>query len=326
LIHRVVQIEATFLAAALIALVATPLAARFARWAGAVDEPGGRRVHTEPTPRCGGLAIVVAFWVGFAVAAAFGRVWLRYAPDAKVFGVLFGGTIIALMGLIDDLRTLPAALRLAVQVLTATVVVVLFGIRIDVMTAFFDGGEYIYLRWLSIPLTVLWIVLLTNAFNWIDGLDGLAAGIAALISVTLLLMSTRAQGTAGSALVSIFGAALAGACIGFLRYNMAPARVFMSDSGAMFIGFVLACMSVIGAYKKATLGILAPMLLFALPVYDVVSTIWRRWRGGRHIMEADRGHVHHRLLDRGWPKQRVVYVLYALTGVLCVAALVFAGR
>ncbi|MFQ6098636.1 MAG: glycosyltransferase family 4 protein [Armatimonadota bacterium] len=323
---RLIQISATFLGAAVVALLATPLAARFARWAGAVDHPGGRRVHTRPTPRCGGLAIVVAFWVGFVIAASFGYAWLRYAPDAKVYGVLFGGTVIALMGLIDDLRGLSATLRLAIQVIVAAIVVMLFGIRIEVMTRFFNGGDYIYLRWVGIPLTVAWIVLLTNAFNWIDGLDGLAAGIAALTSVTLLLMSTQAQGAAGSALVSIFGAALAGACIGFLYYNMAPARIFMSDSGAMFIGFVLACMGVIGAYKKATLGILAPMLLFGVPIYDVITTIWLRWRQGRRLTEADRGHIHHRLLDRGWPKQRIVYVCYAMTGVLCVAALVFAGR
>ncbi|MGD8238270.1 MAG: MraY family glycosyltransferase [Armatimonadota bacterium] len=326
MMRSVLQVEVSFVLAACAALLLTPLAMRFAHRVGALDQPGGRRGHEQATPRCGGLAIFAAFWIAVVVGAVVGR----WTPDLQAWGVLVGGAAIMLMGLADDLWGLPVLARIVAQVAVAAVVATVFGIRIEILSNYFGAsGKYIYLDHLSLPATVLWLVLITNGLNWIDGLDGLAAGITALAAVTLALMGLGTHGyaataTAGVALftVAVFGSALAGTAVGFLRHNLPPARVFMGDSGSMFLGFVLGCIAVIGAFKKATLGILVPVLALGVPIWDFVSTIWLRWRNGQPIHVADSTNFHYRLLSRGLSKRGVLYLLYAATGALCVIALV----
>jgi len=317
--QRLWQSESSFLVAALAALALSPLAWRFAHLVGAMDQPDERRKHPHPTPRCGGLAILLAFWLGVGAAALLDTGFLT----RPTWGILLGATAISLMGLADDIRSLPVGLRLGIQVVVALAVVWGFDVQFAVLTRYGGNGPYIYLHWLSIPVSVLWIVGLTNAFNWMDGLDGLAAGIAALAGITLVLMAAANPGLGGSLVVVVLAAALAGAAIGFLRYNFSPAWLFMGDSGSMFLGFVLACVAVVGAFKKATLGILVPPLAFAVPIYDALSTVWIRWRSGQPVHAADRRNVHYRLLDRGLSQERVVYLLYAATAVCCVVALLF---
>ncbi|MFQ6132092.1 MAG: MraY family glycosyltransferase [Armatimonadota bacterium] len=317
--QRLWQSESSFLVAALAALALTPLAWRLAHRIGALDQPEARRVHRHPIPLCGGLAMLAAFWLGVGAAALVDTRFLT----RPTWGILLGATAISVMGLADDIRSLPVSLRLLVQVIVAAAVAWGFDVQIAVLTRYGGDGPYIYLQWLAVPASVVWIVAITNAFNWIDGLDGLAAGIAALAGITLLLMAAANPGLGGSLVVVVLAGALAGAATGFLRYNFSPAWIFMGDSGSMFLGFVLACVALVGAFKKATLGILVPPLAFAVPIYDAVSTMWIRWRSGQPVHAADRRNVHHRLLDRGLSPQRVVYLLYAATAVCCVVALIF---
>ncbi len=320
---RLWQSELAFGVAALAALALTPAAAGLARALGAVDVPGDRRVHDRPTPRCGGVAIVLGCWLGVAAAALVDPGFL----SKQTWGMLIGATAVALMGLADDIRPLPATLRLAIQALVAVAIVWAFDVQVAVLTRFGgDDGPYIYLHKMALPLTALWIVVITNAFNWLDGLDGLAAGIAALTAVTLVLMAGANPLLSGSSIVAVLAAGAAGASIGFLRYNLSPAQVFMGDSGAMFLGFMLGAVSVVGAFKKATLGILVPPLLLTVPIYEVFSTMYVRWRTGQPLHASDRRNIHHRLMDRGLAKERVVYLLYAATGICCVVVLIFVGR
>jgi len=321
-----IQIELSFVVAGCLAVTLTPLAMWFARRVGAIDRPGGRRGHAEATPTCGGLAIFVAFWIAVGIGALVGG----WALSTQAWGVLLGSTAIMLMGFADDVWGLSAALRIATQVIVAAVVATVFDIRIETLSNYFGAsGAYIYLNHLALPATVLWLVLITNAINWVDGLDGLAAGIAGLAAVTLTLMGLGAHGGAATAAASmalftaaVFGSALAGSTLGFLRHNLPPARIFMGDSGSMFLGFVLGCIAVIGAFKKATLGILVPVLVLGVPIWDLVSTIWLRWRNGQPIHIADGTNFHYRLLSRGLSRRGVLYLLYAATGALCVIALV----
>ena len=320
------QIEVGFLAAACAAMALTPLAMRFARSVGAIDKPGGRHGHTEPTPTCGGVAIFAAFWIAVGVGTLVGG----WTPSIQAWGVLIGATAMMLMGLLDDVVGLSVAVRIVAQVGIAAAVAAFFDIRIDILSNYFGrDGAYIYLNHLSVPVTVLWLVIITNALNWVDGLDGLAAGIAALAAATLALMGLGRHTGAGTAATgaalftaAVFGSALAGSAVGFLRHNLPPARIFMGDSGSMFLGFVLGCIAVIGAFKKATLGILVPVLVLGVPIWDLISTSWLRWRNGQPIHVADRTNFHYRLLSRGLSKRGVLYLLYAATGALCAIALV----
>jgi UDP-GlcNAc:undecaprenyl-phosphate GlcNAc-1-phosphate transferase len=267
-----------------------------------------------------------AFWIALGIGTLVGG----WTPSLQAWGVLVGGTATMLLGLADDVSGLSVPVRIVAQVCIAAVAATVFGIRIEILSNYFGTrGPYIYLNHLAVPVTVLWLVLITNALNWVDGLDGLAAGITALAALTLALMGLETHGGAATAATgvalftaAVFGSALAGGAVGFLRHNLPPARVFMGDSGSMFLGFVLGCIAVIGAFKKATLGILVPVLVLGVPIWDLLSTIWLRWRHGQPIHVADSTNLHYRLLSRGLSKQGVLYLLYAATGALCIIALV----
>lgn len=296
-----------------LALVLTPLWIRMAPRLRAVDRPRGRHQHRRPTPTAGGMAIFVSVWLP-ALALMDGR-----PPDA-LLGVLLASVLLVALNLRDDIEGLPPAVRLLVQLLLAAVVYV-WGVRISGISNFgglFGAEPWVDLGWMAAPVTVIWIVLVTNALNWLDGLDGLSAGVAAISSLTLAVM---AAGTSNLH-IGVTAAAVAGACIGFLRYNFAPAQVFMGDTGAMFLGFTLACLAVLGPYKIPTAAaVFVPILVLGVPLLDSVTAIVRRIVRGKNPLVGDRTHIHYRLVDRGLSTKQSVLVIYGMALALCAVAL-----
>ena len=294
-----------FLAALGVALLVTPVVIAFARRTGALDKPDARKVHVRPIPRIGGIGIYAAFMVSILIQLTFVDLSAEYMMS--LIGLMAGGTIIVAIGIIDDYCDLAAA-----------VVVIGFDVRIDVITDPF--GDYIYLEFLAIPATIFWIVGLTNTVNLIDGLDGLAAGISSIAAVTIFLVAME-EGIPTVAMVTI---ALAGAAVGFLYYNFNPARIFMGDTGSMFLGFMLAGISVVGAVKSAaTIALIVPILALGLPILDTMFAIVRRARNHRPIFKPDKGHLHHRLLAHGFSQKQAVLLMYVVSALfgLCALAL-----
>jgi len=291
-----------------LSLVLTPLMAKLALRTGFVDHPVERSMHTEPKPYLGGVAIFIAF-----AAAVFAGGGIR---DPKTVGILVGGALIVLLGIVDDKVRLSVKVKLLGQILAAAMLVYLFDVRIDQI--FSPLGE----RWVHFgiyagPLTIFWIVAFINVVNLIDGLDGLAAGISTIASLTLLLVSLQ-QGFSAAIVLT---AALAGAAIGFLRYNFNPAKIFMGDAGSMFLGYTLAAVSVHGVMKiTVTVGVIVPVLAMALPILDTAFAIIRRLATGRSIGEADKDHLHHRLLRLGLSHRNTVLVMWAISAWLGLSA------
>lgn len=292
---------------ALIAVYAlTPLVIKFAVKTGAMDKPDPRKVHKKPIPRLGGLAIYLAFMIAVCSMLDFGK---------EIVGLLLGGTFIVIVGIIDDFISLPAKVKLLGQILAACILVA-FDIRIDFITDPF--GDFIFLEYLAIPVTIFWIVGITNTVNLIDGLDGLAAGVSTIATVTILLVALQS----GDLPVVFLTAALAGSSLGFLHYNFNPARIFMGDTGSMFLGYMFAAISVIGAVKSAaTIALIVPILALGLPILDTTFAIVRRYRGGVPIFKPDKGHLHHRLLAMGFSQRQAVLLMYVFSAFLGLAAI-----
>lgn len=305
---------------ALIALAVSAVVAAALTWPvrafafkiGAVAHPGGRRIHQKPTAQAGGLAIYVGFWVAILIL-------LRPLPPGML-GMLLGSLVLLVVCLVDDVRNLPAVPRLIAQFLVA-LIAYYGGVSIEGLTSplsALGGYHYIPLGWMSAPLTIIWIMGITNAMNWLDGLDGLVAGVAAMAGLTIMV----GAGVTGSWVIAITGGAVAGACLGFLPFNFNPAKIFMGDTGAMFLGYLLACISVIGPFKSTTaIAVLVPLLVLGVPIFDTVTGIIRRLLAGKSPLAPDRGHIHHRLIDRGLTVRQAVLIIYALTGILCLVAL-----
>ncbi len=307
-------------AAVVVAFVLTvalvPAVRRLALRLGLIVPPGGRHAHDRPTPTAGGLAIFVAVWLTVLVGTVWAGIW-PWGPALR--GIFIGSLLLGALCLTDDAFGLPVLPRLLGHVLVA-LIAWQHGVRIVGLShpIYIHGAGYVPLGWLSAPLTVLWIVFLINAVNWIDGLDGLAAGVIAIASATVAVMALSGSPPT----VGILAAVLSASCLGFLVYNFNPARIFMGDTGAMFLGYMIACLSVLGAFKSTTLfAMAAPILVLGVPIYDTLSTMLRRLRRGQPIYSADRGHLHHRLLDRGFSVRQTVLAIYALTALLCLVAL-----
>jgi UDP-GlcNAc:undecaprenyl-phosphate GlcNAc-1-phosphate transferase len=316
--------------------LATPWVIRFARVVGAVDQPGARKVHRQPIPRIGGAAVIFGFTTGILFAA-----WVTGFGVPKG-GIIWPGLGIAAVwmfaiGFVDDIRGLSFRWKLAAQIVAA-IFVWQCKFRIDEVTNPFGAGT-IELHWLALPVTILWIVGITNAVNLIDGLDGLAAGVALIVTVTMAILAAS-QDKLG---VTAACVALAGSLLGFLKFNFNPARIFLGDSGSMFLGFVLAVASIRASHKgPAAVALLAPLLLLGLPILDTALAIVRRLsrvafglgekgaegrglsrilRNGHHVFLPDREHIHHKLLDFGLSHRTSVLVLYGITVVLALDAL-----
>ena len=302
-----------FAIAAGVALLIMPGVIFLAAKTGAMDAPDARKVHKKPIPRIGGIGIYAAFMVSMLTLVSVAD--LPSETAFEVTGLLVSGSLIVLLGIVDDYKNLPAKGKLLGQILAACVLVIAFDVRIDFITDPF--GDYLFLEYLAIPATIFWVVGLTNTVNLIDGLDGLAAGVAVIASITIFLVALQQQ----ILLVAVLTAALAGAAFGFLYYNFNPARIFMGDSGSMFLGFMLAGISVIGAVKcAATIALVVPILALGLPILDTTFAIVRRYRGGVPIFKPDKGHLHHRLLDLGFTQRQAVLLMYVISAFLGLSA------
>ncbi|HET6229098.1 MAG TPA: MraY family glycosyltransferase [Longimicrobiaceae bacterium] len=311
-------LAAAFATALLASFFLTPRVIRGAEKRGLFDDPSApRRVHSSPVPRLGGLAVFAAMLIGLGAAKLVAPHGLMVGTRLYV-GFLAGAAILLAAGLVDDIRGIRPATKMAAQV-AAALVVYACGFRIDLLTL--GGATYLATGWLSLPLTVLWIVGVTNAFNLMDGLDGLATGIA-IVALTASAAVALAMGADGLLLPSV---ALLGALLGFLRYNFNPARIFLGDSGSLFVGYMLAVHSVHSSMKSATaVLVIVPLFTLALPLLDTLLAILRRWLRGVPLSSADRRHIHHRLLEVGLTHRRTVLVLYAATSMLASVGLLVA--
>lgn len=298
----------------MVSLLVTPAVILLAKRTGALDKPDARKVHKKPIPRIGGLAI----YAGFMAAVIF--VAIKFGLDAEMVretvGLVLSGSLIVALGLIDDYKNLPAKIKLLGQIGAAALLVAAFDVRIDFITDPF--GDYIYLEWFAVPATMFWLVGLTNTVNLIDGLDGLAAGVSAIASFTIMLIALEQD----FILVAVLTAALAGAALGFLKYNFNPAQIFMGDTGSMFLGFMLAGISVTGAVKSvATIALVVPVFALGLPILDTTFAIVRRVRGGVPIFKPDKGHLHHRLLSVGFTQRQAVLLMYVISALFGLSAI-----
>ena len=303
-----------FAAALIVALVVMPAVIFLAKKTGAMDAPNARKVHKKPVPRIGGLGI----YAGFMAAIIF--IALKFGLDGEqlkeIVGLVLSGSLIVALGLVDDYKNLPANVKLIGQIVAAAVLVLLFDVRIDFVTDPF--GDFLYLDKLAVPATIFWLVGLTNTVNLIDGLDGLAAGVASIASITIMFVALDQNLT----LVAVLTAALAGAAVGFLKYNFNPAEIFMGDTGSMFIGFMLAGVSVTGSVKSvATIALIVPILALGLPILDTTFAIVRRFRGGVPIFKPDKGHLHHRLLSVGFTQRQAVLLMYVISALFGLSAI-----
>ena len=317
----------------LVAYALTPIVQWLAVRFRVLAQPGGRHIHRAPIPRLGGIAVFGAFVaavffglpvtpsVSIAVETHRVIVTIPYVPqfDRPVFGLLIGATLITVLGVIDDVWGVTPAEKFIGQVVAAAIPVS-FGVGMDVLTN--PLGGMVFLGPFGQALTVIWLVALCNVMNLIDGIDGLAAGIAAIAGGTVLVASYQ-RGDMGTAMLA---AAFMGSTLGFLPYNYNPARIFLGDTGSMLLGYLLGGMSVLGAYKSYTaLSLLVPLAALGVPVLDTALAITRRWRTHRPIFEADTQHLDHRLLQRGLTQRQTAIVLYLITGILGVGALLLSG-
>ena len=301
----------TFLVALAASILVTPVSLRLAPKIGAVDIPlDNRRMHTKTMPRFGGLAI-------FAGSTTAMLIFLKFDP--RVVTIVMGGALIYILGVIDDIKHLSAKVKFLGQTFVALIMYV-NGIRIEFLTNFLGEGNSQLGDVLCFIITMVWIVGITNTVNLIDGLDGLAAGTAAIASLCIAY-TAYIHGTylaAGAML------ALAGATLGFLPYNFYPAKIFMGDGGSLYLGFMLATLSVLGTVKSATLvTMIIPVLVLGVPIFDTFFAIFRRFVNKRPIMEADKGHLHHRLMKLGYGQRRATLMLYGITAIMGVAAVLF---
>ena len=312
MVHNWVLYIAAFASAFAISMVATPFAKKVSEKLGAIDYPKARGMHTKPMPRLGGIAIVLGFMITVLVL-------YRFVNDINIkhfCGFIAGAIVIVGVGIVDDSRQLPARVKLVFQIIAALLVIG-SGIRINVVM----WPVTTYLQKLSAPITLIWIIGITNAVNLIDGLDGLAAGVSSIASICLMVLCILT----GTESAVVFTAALAGSCLGFLPRNFNPAEIFMGDTGATFLGYVLAVTSIMGVFKGyAVLALVVCLLSIGLPIFDTLCAMLRRAATHKPIMQADRGHLHHKLIDRGYTQKQAVLIMYGISLVLAILAIIIA--
>ncbi|MFA5928664.1 MAG: MraY family glycosyltransferase [Candidatus Margulisiibacteriota bacterium] len=299
-----------FLVALLVTLALTPVIQRFAFLIGAVDTPNKRKVHSIPIPRIGGIAMYIAFMIALVVHGEINR---------TIQGVILGSLVLFVIGLVDDInkKGMYAPLKLIGQIFAAWLVVHVYGVRVESFSNPFGSG-ILNLGFIGEPLSIIWIVGITNTINLIDGLDGLAAGVGSISAFTLFLVALMlGRVEAAILLITLFGVTL-----GFLRYNFSPASIFMGDTGSTFIGYLLAVASIIGVLKSsASLALGVPILALGIPIFDTASAIIRRLKRGQHIFHPDGEHLHHRLLLSGFSQKQAVLLIYYASILLSIAAL-----
>lgn len=294
--------------AMVISLFLVPWVGKLALLWGAVDKPDARKVHTSLMPRMGGLAIYISFTV---------VVLLSQEITQQMVGLLAGGTILVIVGIVDDIKDLPAKVKLVFQIIAACIVVA-FGVRVEFLTNIIFGNM-LHLNVLSIPVTIIWIVGITNAVNLIDGLDGLAAGTSIIAAITMAIVGFASHQYFMASLAMV----LAGATAGFLRYNFHPASIFMGDTGSMFLGYNLSVMAIMGVAKSFTfLSLVTPLLVLAIPIFDTAFAIIRRKMNHKPIFKPDKEHLHHRLLSYGFNHRDTVLIIYTVSAILAACGLI----
>src|SRR5688572_30339773 len=311
-------------AAFFLSVALTPFVRDAALARGLVDRPDGRRkLHAVAVPRFGGLAVYVAFAAAALVSILLlpSAVWRGAAGIDAALHVLAAGGLVMAVGLLDDARGASPAVKVLVQVGAA---LYLYAVGFQIQVIHYPFGGAVTLGWLSLPITLLWIVGLSNAFNLIDGLDGLAAGVglfALSVVFSFALLNEKWE-------IAILSVALAGALLGFLRYNFAPASVFLGDSGSLFVGFVVAALSILGSMKSSTaVAVVTPLIAIGFPTVDTALAMLRRIVRGRSILDADADHIHHRMMRHGLTPQRAVVMLYGVAALFgAMAALSMTGQ
>lgn len=302
-----------FIISTALSLSITPIVKRIAIRVGAIDIPKDeRRVHKKPMPLMGGLALYISIVITSLI----------FLPiDKTLISILIGGSIICISGIIDDIREISPRMKLIFQI-AAAIVLILGDVKIDAITnPFTRTNKLIELGILSIPITIFWVVGITNTLNLIDGLDGLAAGVALIASLSFLFVA----GKFNYVPVMIISSVIAGACLGFLPYNFNPAKIFMGDTGALFLGFMLASLSIEGVMKSvATIAVVVPIIILGVPIFDTTFAIFRRLLNGKSIAEADKGHLHHRLLQMGYSQKKTVLILYFISAIFGLCAVLIA--
>jgi len=297
------------MAAALVAsIILTPLVIKLAIRIGAVDHPNYRKVHASVMPRIGGLAIFGAFLIGYAILLP---------KDEHATGILIGALIIITLGFLDDMLEITAKAKLAGQLAAAIVVVAWGGLQIEFVNLPFIGQfDFGYL---SIPITIIWIIGITNAINLIDGLDGLAAGVSTIALIAIAVMAM----IMGNVFVVATAAILAASSLGFLFYNFHPAKIFMGDTGSLFLGFMISVLALLGFKNVAVVALIIPVIILGIPISDTFFAIVRRIRMKQSITAPDKSHLHHCLLRSGFSHRQTVLIIYALAILFGVAAVLF---
>ncbi|GAA5415818.1 putative undecaprenyl-phosphate N-acetylglucosaminyl 1-phosphate transferase [Paraliobacillus ryukyuensis] len=291
----------------ILAIVLTPFVKKLAIRIGAVDQPNQRKIHSKLMPRLGGLAIFISFMVGFLI----------FNPDSPYFWPIFiGAFLITATGFLDDLYNLSAKVKFFVQFIAATIVV-LGGAQVTFINLPF--GDTLHFGYFSIPITIIWIVGVSNAINFVDGLDGLAAGVS---SIALLTISGLAV-SLGDTFVAFIGFMLLGSTVGFLFYNFHPAKIFMGDTGSLFLGYMIGVLSILG-FKNATLfSLIVPITILGVPLLDTFFAIVRRVVNKKPFYAPDKLHLHHCLLKLGFGHRQTVILIYSMSALFSLAAIIF---
>jgi len=303
-----------FFLALIITILLTPMVEKFALKIGAVDIPDKRKIHVRHIPCLGGISLFAGVFTALGLVLVFSDLALNLEA---LLGIFIGSILILGVGIYDDLRGLSPRVKFSWQVLAA-LIVYFFGVEIGFVSNPFNG-IYPLGIWVSLPLTLLWIVGVTNAINLIDGLDGLAAGVTAISAGTMFFVALS-SGQYGAALLIL---ALAGAALGFLKYNFYPARMFLGDSGSLLLGFILATTAITGVFKTTlVVALIIPVLILGVPIFDTMFAIGRRLSSGKHPFEADDKHIHHMLLRAGFSQREAVLSIYVACFLLSISALI----
>lgn len=309
--------SAVFLGALFITLLVTPLVRKLAYRFGALDSPSERKIHKVQIPRWGGLAIFIGFIIPFTIAfLATNILQIEEFHLLPFIGIILSSVIILFVGVWDDVKPISHRAKFFWQFLAA-IIVLYFGVQIEYISNPFNG--LVYVGMFSVPLTLLWIVGITNAINLIDGLDGLACGVTAISAGTFFFVALQ-TGQPGAAVLIL---SIAGAALGFLFYNFYPAKIFLGDSGSLFLGFILATTSVIGVFKTPLfIALIIPLVILGVPIFDTLFAIGRRLKNMKSPFEADNKHIHHMLLRAGFTQREAVLSIYIACFLLSISALI----
>lgn len=290
----------------IISLIITPIVIAVSKKLDIVDRPNFRKIHTKPISLLGGSVILISFFIG---------IWLGHPIENEIKPLLLGALVIYLIGLIDDIYDLKPILKLLGQILAA-LVVVYYGVTIDFISL--PIGPTIYFGWLSVPITIFWIVAITNAINLIDGLDGLATGISSIAFITIGFIAILQ----GNIFIMMICSVMIGSLLGFLFFNFHPAKIFLGDSGALLLGFIIGFLSLLGFKNITFISLFFPIVILAVPFIDTLFAMIRRVKKGQHIMQADKSHLHHKLLELGYTHRQTVVLIYAIAIMFSVVSII----